>query len=149
MREPPHTKPNWSNEAWAELARAFAPSACKAREKRYLRNLLHASDDRRLGALPPLWQLQAEFANDEFREELLHDQLEKREPRYGPLLKAIRAYEAFARGLQDGFDVLKAAATGLDAQGFVVPGIARMRTSSEVCRACTSILHQLTKPSPK
>lgn len=123
--KPPHTKPNWGNETWAELAGAFAPAACKAREKRYLRDLLHATDDRRLGALPTLWQLQADFDNDEFREELLHDRLEKREPGYGPLLTAIRAYEAFARSLQDGFDVLKAEAARLDAHGFAVPEIAR------------------------
>jgi hypothetical protein len=122
---PPHTKPNWGNDAWAELANAFAPAACKAREKRYLRDLLHAADHRRLGALPTLWGLQVEFDNDDFREEVLHDRLEKSEPVYGPLLTAIRAYEAFARSLQDGFDVLKAEAARLDAQGFVVPVIAR------------------------
>ena len=123
--KPPHTKPGWSSEEWAEVAKAFVPEGCRAREKRYLRHLLLAGDDRRLGALPTLWQLQAEVDKDELREELLHDRLEKREPGYGPLLQAIRAYEAFARSLQDAFDVLKAEAAQLDAQGFVVPGIAR------------------------
>jgi hypothetical protein len=121
--KPPRTKPGWSKETWSELARAFAPSTCKAREKCFLRDLLHSADDRRLGALPAIWQLQAEFEDDKFQEELLHDRLEKREPRYGPLLGAIRVYEAFARSLQDAFDVLKAEAARLDAQGFVVPGI--------------------------
>jgi hypothetical protein len=76
--------------------------------------------------LPTLWQLQAEFDDDDgFREELLHDRLQQREPVYGPLLAAIRAYEAFARSLQDAFDLLKAEAALLDAQGFVVPSIAK------------------------
>lgn len=122
--KPPRTKSGWGSEGWEELAQAFAPSACKAREKRYLHDLLHASDDRRLGALPTIWQLQADFNNEEFREELLHDRLEKREPVYRPLLAAIRAYEALARSLQDAFDVLRAEAARLDAQGFAVPDVA-------------------------
>ena len=56
---------------------------------------------------------------------MLHDQLEKQEPSYRPLLDAIRAYEAFARSLQDAFDVLKAEAARPDVQGFAVPAIAR------------------------
>jgi len=123
--KPPRTKPNWGGDAWAELAAAFAPSGCKFREKRYLCALLHAADDRRLGALPAIWKLQAEFDDDDFREELLHDQLEKQEPGYRQLLDAIRAYEAFARSLQDAFDVLKAEAARVDVQGFSVPAIAR------------------------
>ncbi len=121
---PPRTKPSWSSECWAELAAAFAPSTCKVREKRYLRDLLHAVDDRRMGALPAIWQLQSEFGADDFQEELLHDRLGKREPSYQPLLDGIRAYEAFARSLQDAFDVLRAEAAQFDAQGFAVPGIA-------------------------
>lgn len=123
--KPPRTKSGWGSEGWEELAQAFAPSACKAREKRYLHDLLHASDDRRLGALPTIWQLQPDFGDEEFREELLHDRLEKREPGYQQLLAAIRAYEALARSLQDAFDVLRAEAARLDAQGFAVLGIAR------------------------
>lgn len=121
---PPRTKPGWDNKAWTELARAFAPTACKARERQYLRGLLLAAEERRLGALPRIWQLQAEFDDEKFLEESLHERLEKLEPEYGPLLEAIRAYEAFSRSLQDAFDVLKAKAAGLDAQGFVVPEIA-------------------------
>lgn len=125
--KPPRTKPNWSSGAWAELARSFAPAGSRAREKRYLRNSLHAADDRRLGALTTLWQLQSGFDNEGFREELLHDRLEKREPTYGLLIKAIRAYESFARRLQDAFDVLKAEVARLDAQGFAATGIASDR----------------------
>lgn len=121
---PPCTKPNWGVEAWAELASAFAPALCKSREKRFLRDLLLVAEGGHLGALPSLWQLQPDFDDDAFQEELLHDELEKREPKYGPLLQAIRAYEAFARSLQDAFDVLKARAASLDGQGFAVPSIA-------------------------
>lgn len=71
-----------------------------------------------------LWQLQSEFHDDNFREELLHDRLEKLEPNYKPLIAAIRAYEAFARSLQDAFDILKAEAARLDTQGFAVSKIA-------------------------
>ena len=101
--KPPRTRrPPWGNEGWEELARAFAPLECRAGEKRYLRNLLHSSADRRLGALPTIWQIQPEFNDEDFKEESLHDRLEKLEPLYTPLLNAIRAYEAFARSLQDG-----------------------------------------------
>ncbi len=75
--------------------------------------------------LPDLWQVQADFDDAGYREELLHDSLEKREPKYGILLAAIRAYEAFARSLQDAFDVLKFAAARPDARGFAVSEIVR------------------------
>lgn len=123
--KPPRTKPNWGSSDWDELAAAFVPSGCKAREKRYLCSLLHSTDDRRLGALPAIWKLQAEFSDDDFCEERLHDRLEQEEPGYRQLLDAIRAYEGFARSLQDAFDVLKAEAARVDTQGFSVPAIAR------------------------
>jgi len=123
--KPPRTKSGWDSKAWTELAEAFAPSTCKSREKRHLREQLLAADDQRLGALPKIWQLQTEFSDDRFQEEELHNRLEEVEPDYGQLLAAIRAYEGFARSLQDAFDVLKAEAAGKDAQGFAVPQIAR------------------------
>lgn len=122
--KPPCTKTGWTKERWAELAGAFAPARSKVRERRFLHELLHTADDRRLGALPALWRLQREFSDDEFCEEHLHHRLEDSEPSYGPLLNAIRSYEAFARSLQDAFDVLKGEASGPDAQGFTVPVIA-------------------------
>lgn len=126
MRErPPRTRVGWKTEEWSELAKAFAPASCRAREKRFLKSILHVQDDRRLGALPVIWQLQSKFADDQFREELLHDALEKQEPAHGVLLKAIRTYEAFARSLQDAFDILRAEAATLDAQGYVVPEVGR------------------------
>ncbi|MBM4078069.1 MAG: hypothetical protein FJ225_09160 [Lentisphaerae bacterium] len=125
LRErPPRTKPGWGNAEWAELAEAFAPGECKGQERRFLRESLCASVDRRLGAFPDIWALQAGFANGDYREEILHHRLEQAVPAYGTLLKAIRAYEAFARSLQDSFDVLKAVATGADSGGFAVPAIA-------------------------
>src|SRR5207244_2646177 len=99
--KPPRTKSNWDMNQWIALADAFAPSKAKTREKRYLRDLLLAKDTQRLGSLPLVWELQEQFGDAEFREESLHDLLEKREPAYGVLLKAIRAYETFARSLQD------------------------------------------------
>jgi hypothetical protein len=123
---PPRTKTNFNKEDWTELAQAFAPSACKSHEKHYLHNLLHSTDNRRLGAFPAIWTLQAGFDdNDSYKEELLHDRLKTRNPEYGILLDAIRSYEAFARSLKDAFDVLKAVATSVDAKGFFVPEIAR------------------------
>jgi hypothetical protein len=77
-----------------------------------------------LGALPAIWQLQDAYDEESFREEGLHDRLEKQLPKYRPLLNAIRGYESFARSLQDAFDVLKAEAAGPDDQGFVVSEIA-------------------------
>ena len=121
---PPRTKPPWNSSEWAELARSFDPGAARAKEKRLLRNLLRAEDDRQLGALPLLWKLQGNYGDDSFCEEALHADLERKAPEYGPLVKAIRSYEAFARGLQDAFDVLRAQAGGPDARGYFVPGIA-------------------------
>ena len=123
--KPPRTKPAWNTEAWTNLAGAFAPSGCRAREKRFLRQLLFAANEQKLGALPTLWELQAEFDDDGFQEEALHEQLAKRAPEYGSILSAIGAYESFARSLQDAFDVLRAEAARPDAQGFPLSQIAR------------------------
>lgn len=121
---PPRTKPPWSSTEWIVLARSFAPGAAKAKEKRLLRELLRAEDDRKLGALPQIWQLLVNHGNGALWEEALHVDLEKKALEYRPLVKAIRAYEAFARGLQDAFDVLRAEAAGPDARGYSVPRIA-------------------------
>jgi len=123
--EPPRTRPHWNQADWAALAGAFAPAAATRGEKRRLRDLLLSPDDALAGALTVLWQLQAAYRDDEFEEESLHRDLEKREPVYAPLIHAIRSYEAFARGLADGFDVLRAEAAGLDARGYAVPDIGR------------------------
>ena len=62
-----------------------------------------------MGALPAIWQLQEAY-DEEIPRGGLHDRLEKRQPKYRPLLDAIRGYESFARSLQDAFDVLRAEA---------------------------------------
>ena len=122
--KPPRVKPRWTGEKWAELAQAFAPARARAREKRCLHELLLESNDRPLGALPAIWELQQDYDDEEFSEEDLHNRLEKRQPTYKPLLDAIRNYESFARSLQDAFDILKAQAALPDAQGFIVTDIA-------------------------
>ncbi len=66
---PPRTRPSWGNAGWEELARAFAPAERGTAEKNYLRQLLHSSEDRRLGALPTIWQIQPEFDDENFQEE--------------------------------------------------------------------------------
>jgi hypothetical protein len=124
---PPRTKTNWSTETWFELAKAFAPQRAMSREKKYLRDLLLSTDSRRMGAFRSLWELQPKFidlGDDAYLEESLHDNLEKKDPSYGPLLNAIRAYEAFGRSLQDAFDTLRAEASVRDVRGFSISAIA-------------------------
>jgi hypothetical protein len=123
-QSPPRTKPSWNAASWQELAESFAPTNSKSREKRHLRELLHRAEDRGIGALPHLWKLQVDFDDQQFNEEALHQRLAKVEPGYGPLIEAIRAYEAFARSLQDAFDILKSEAAAHEMHGFVVTDIA-------------------------
>jgi hypothetical protein len=125
LREnPPRTKPGWNTVTWADLADSFAPSEAGPRERRFLGELLLREAGRDLGAFTVLWQLQRELSEEEYREETLHDLLEAREPGYGALLHAIRAYETFARSIQDGFDVLRSVAGADDARGFTVTDVA-------------------------
>lgn len=133
-QSPAHTRPGWNRETWDELAHAFLPGTAGTEERRLLRDLLTARDDRRLGALPELWDLQAEFRDADFAEERLHDRLERVDPARGPLLAAIRGYEAFARGLQDGFDILRHVAGRDDATFFHVPAIAARKDFREAVR---------------
>jgi hypothetical protein len=123
---PPRTRPaSWVDGDWRELAAALAPGDARGREKRYLRQLLLAEGDAALGALPQIWELQRRFGGDDYREEALHDELERAAPGYATLLHAIRAYERFCRGLQDAFDLLLAEAQTVDARGYEVPAIGR------------------------
>jgi hypothetical protein len=135
---PPRTRPNWTNRSWTELAEAVAPYSCRGQERRYLRQLLIDQSERRLGALPTLWQIVSGSNGDDLTEETLHDVLEQREPSYAALLHSIRSYEAFARALQDAFDLLRAEATTLDARGFVITNI----TKSSDFTACVKDLHR-------
>jgi hypothetical protein len=77
-------------------------------------------------------------SKDDLTEETLHDLLETHEPSCASLLHAIRSYEAFARALQDAFDLLRAVATTLDSRGFEITNIA---TDSDFQR-CVENLHQ-------
>lgn len=121
---PPRTKPSWGADRWAQLANAFAPESAKMTERRCIRELLLTSDNGRSGAFAALWNLQAGFDADTFCEEELHNRLERTEPGYGPLLAAIRAYEGFARSMQDAFDLLRSKAAGPDCYGFQTSTIA-------------------------
>ena len=122
---PPRTSALWNRSEWRELAQAFAPEAAGVEEKRLLGELLLSSGDRQLGAFPELWRLQVNYGRDELQEEALHADLERHAPAYGALVEAIRTYEAFARGLQDAFDALRAEAAGPDARGYAVPDVAQ------------------------
>jgi hypothetical protein len=77
-----------------------------------------------LGALPDLWALQPQFAGDSYTEESLHYALEARNKAYKPIVCAIRAYEKFARALQDGFDVLRSNASAIDSNRYQIDRIA-------------------------
>ena len=124
---PARTRPGWKGDDWKELAEAVAPHRARRREKKYLREALHAADDRALGALPAMWRLQGEFTGDNFAEEPLHERLAEELPTCATLLKAIRAYELFCRGLHDGFDLLRAGAATADARGFEITSIGHDR----------------------
>jgi hypothetical protein len=120
---PARTRPGWKGDDWEELAEAVVPHCAGRRERRYLREALHGADDRALGALPAIWRLQKEFADEDFAEEPLHERLAEELPRYATLLQAIRAYELFCRSLHDGFDLLRAEAAAADARGFEITSI--------------------------
>ena len=90
---PPRTRANWNASGWRELAQAFAPATARAREKRLLRKLLLATDDRQLGAFPELWELQANYADEEVQEERLHADLEQKLRR---MVRSCRLYRVAA-----------------------------------------------------
>lgn len=121
--QPPRTRPRWGNVEWATLADSFELNRMGQREKRFLRDQLTVVQGPRLGALPAIWALQSDF-RDDLDEERLHKILARKEPRFGNLLTAIQAYEAFIRGIQDAFDLLLAEAAVADSRGFDVGRIA-------------------------
>jgi hypothetical protein len=120
---PARTRPGWTAAEWAQLAEATVPHGAKRREKGYLRKSLRATDTRALGALATIWDLQNEFNDDDFTEELLHQRLTEKLPAYSALLHAIQAFERFCRGLQDGFDLLCSEAASSDTQGYRITSI--------------------------
>lgn len=122
-QSPPTTRPGWNREEWTELARAFMPDTAGKEERRLLREMLTTRGDGRLGALPEIWDLQTEFPGDDLPERRLHERLEQADPSRRPLLSAIRAYESFARRMQDAFDMLRFVAGTADTKGFDVATI--------------------------
>lgn len=137
-QRPPRTNPAWTAEGWSRLAQAFNPATAGKRERRLLTQWLHGTEDQQLGALSPLWKLQDLYPSDDtFREERLHDELEKEVPHYAPLLRAIRRYERFARRLQDGFDIIRAEATARDEQGFPIGQISK---DAEFCDTAQGVV---------
>lgn len=137
--DPPRTRPGWQAEHWGELARAFLPDGMRSQEKRLLREMLHRDDDRGLGALRRIWQLQGEFDDDSYSEESLHNRLEELVPPYAALIGAIRSYERFSRRLQDAFDILRAEASRSRGQGFSIASIGR---DSEFVRTAKGLHEQ-------
>ena len=123
-RRPCRTRPAWKRAEWDHLATAFLPEGAGVQEKAVLHRLLHATDEKALGALPAIWNLQDDFKDDEYGEEVLHARLKQTLPSVGTLLDAIGAYEEFCRSLQDGFDLLRASAGTQDARGFLVSSMA-------------------------
>lgn len=122
----PHAKTasGFRIEDWEQLAAAFHPDQCGGQERAYLRELLLATDNR-MGALPVMWEFQPTFSVDDYREERLHEELFDAAPQFRPLLRAIKAYEGFARRMQDAFDLLRAEASKPDCIKYPIPEIAK------------------------
>lgn len=119
-RSPARTCPGWVDEEWRKVATLLAPHKARAGERRWLRDRLLSADGESLGALPQIWALQGEFPGESYTEEALHNRLRQVAPAYTLLLDAIRAYEVFCRGLQDAFDLMRAAAQDSGVQGYSV-----------------------------
>jgi hypothetical protein len=125
LREnPPRTNPGWSAGSWETLAAAFTPSPIPLRERRVIRELLLSRTPPSLGALPDIWEIQEEHPDASTSEEALHKRLQAKNPAYRPLLRAVAAYEEFARSLQDAFDLLRAEAGSGRSHDYLVPHIA-------------------------
>lgn len=125
---PCRTQTNWSKSTWHEMAEAFWPNTAATAERACLHQLLHADDDRHLGALPDIWALQTKFprafdGQDDYTEEKLHERLSIDVPSHAPLLSAIEAYERFSRSIQDAFDVLRVRATSATIADFTITTI--------------------------
>lgn len=158
-KAPPRTAPGWTNDGWSELAEAFLPAGTGRNEKRVLRQLLLDEGSRRLGAVPELWPHVESIARDEegpLGDDALHRLLERSAPQYSTLLRAIRAYERFARSLQDCFDMLRICAGRSSATAFDLALVGRDEAFSlakarlaERCRSAAEALGTLTGPTAK
>ncbi len=109
-RESPSTKGLLTSISAAEIAQAFSPGRAPALERRKLRSLLAGEGLHELGAFRTLWDLLATQGSNELSEREIHTQLAKRAEKWAPLIRAVQAYETFARTLQDAFDSLRAEA---------------------------------------
>ena len=127
MSAKPHAKTatGFKRADWEELASAFLPGECSGQERDFLRKILLVADKNRIGALPIMWQLQDRFTHETYCEEDLHTAVFDAASEFRPLLQAIKAYEAFARRLQDSFDLLRAEASKQDRIGFPIAAIAK------------------------
>ena len=114
-RNPASTQVGWQEEDWRELAEAFAPWLIGTRERRLLRELL--LDEQRMGALPVYWKLQERFGDQTYTDRAMLHAVRIERAEYAPLIDAIDAYEMFSRAIEDGFDLVRAAATGRDLTG--------------------------------
>lgn len=121
-RADPATWPvKWTLESWGELASTLYPNDIGRRERRVLRELLLDRGEHRLGAFADVWilleSMDAEKAGDE-RE--VHQVLAATAPEWAGLVRAIGAYEAFARTLQDAFDGIRFAAQRTGGRSFAL-----------------------------
>ena len=124
-QSPPRTLASWNKADWAELAAVMLPHDIGGHERSVLHELLHAGDERALGALPTIWTLQKEFQGDDFSEEQLHRRLLHESPGDAALIEAIQTYENFCRGLHDAFGLLRAEAGTGDGRGYEIARIAQ------------------------
>lgn len=106
-REAPSTKSLLTAATAEVVAKAFSPGRIPAAEKRVLRALLNGDGPQDLGAFSSLSELLASPNADELSERELHDSLAQRAPRWAKQVRAIQAYESFARTLQDAFDTIR------------------------------------------
>ena len=121
LRESPvrtRTTPRWKKEDWQELANVFVPHKFNRIEKRYLTQLLKSTEEDRLGALIPIWNLLSNSNGQVQDEHIFHRQLRCKAPEYTVVLDAIETYESFCRNLSDAFDIMRAKGSHKNHQSF-------------------------------
>ncbi len=117
-KSPARTCSHWTQQEWRTLAGYFLPDGAKKKERAYLRRLLLSKGNGKLGALRDIWKLCDGISGNEIDERALHGVLMEREPRYAPLLNAVRAYEGFCRLMTGCFDSIRYWASRTDAAAF-------------------------------
>lgn len=119
-RDTPSTKSLLTTATAEVIAKAFSPGRIPTAEKRVLRSLLNGDGPQDLGAFATLAGLLREPDADELSERDIHDRLAQREARWAGLVRAIQAYESFARTLQDAFDAIRHSAGARYEQGLTL-----------------------------